>query len=103
MRGTLWLSLAPNSRCILETRQEPAGNGVYWAVGVYGTPDCRLPVYRDAIQVARLMGSPETAEQWVTQIDAHWADEVVEEVRGYVSRVQSILRRLRNPPRRSAP
>ena len=97
VRGTIWLSLAPESRCILEARTAPSTTGAYWAVTVDGTPDCRMAGFGDAVELTRLLGSPDAAAQWVSGVDTNrWQiPETIRQVADYLQGVGNILKRLR--------
>ena len=53
-RGIIWLSLAPEKRCVLTTE---AGQEAWWRFG----GDCPPPEFREASEVARMAGGPAEA------------------------------------------
>jgi esterase/lipase superfamily enzyme len=63
VRATLWLSMAPDARCILEADQ----GRVYWRIRAEGVADveCTDDAFDDAIQLTRLKGSPAAAQLWI--------------------------------------
>jgi esterase/lipase superfamily enzyme len=63
VRATLWLSMAPDARCILEADQ----SGGYWRIRAerVGEVDCSDDAFDDAVQLSRLKGSPAEAQLWI--------------------------------------
>jgi esterase/lipase superfamily enzyme len=55
-RAVMWLSLAPERRCVLETAE--TGGGRYWA---FGGGDCPAQEFEEATQMVRVNGSIELA------------------------------------------
>jgi esterase/lipase superfamily enzyme len=68
LRAVLWLSLAPDSRCILQSRKGPGGQP-YWRISDVASASrraCDVNVFGDAVQLSRLTGSAKAAKAWAS-------------------------------------
>lgn len=88
IRATLWLSLAPNARCILETG---AADRPYWKIRRFDAPgadNCDDAAFDDAVRLTRLKGSPANAEGWVVQRSK------AQPGNSYLAKLRNLLRRV---------
>jgi len=88
MRATLWLSLAPNARCVLETSSTEQR---YWTIRRHndmGGDDCDDAAFDDAVRLTRLKGSPVEAEGWVVRrANAQPENSYLAKLRGLINRL----------------